>query len=415
MEHQIKGIQWMVERELHGVHPGGFLCDEMGLGKTVQVIGTMMRNKLRRTLIIVPVSLVNQWIEHIKEWSDITVSLLGTQDTTDVKIATYSHCLQSSKEYGKLFEYAWDRVVLDEAHEVRNPKSKKFQAIMNIESRIRWIVTGTLIVNGEKDYLTLLKFLTHGDEFEEQRRDVILKRRKRMIKLPEITFENIRLEPYDEEKTVYEKVYKECDGTPKKIMYSIMKLRQIGIHPLIYDKEYTGRSKRIDTLIEMIQSHPEEKTLVFCQFRKEMKYIKSLLTCETFELSGSTPMHTRPCIVQQFNESKPGSVFIIQVKSGGVGLNLQMATRVYLTSPAWNPATELQAISRSHRIGQDKSVHVYKLFYSGLEEAIMQLQENKSRITACIFDDPSVMEDLPMPKDLEKNLILISKFFVCRE
>lgn len=161
--------------------------------------------------------------------------------------------------------------------------------------------------------------------------------------------------------------------------------------------------------------HSTEKSLVFCQFKKEMKLIKSLLRCEVFELSGSTPMHSRPLIVEQFNRSAPGSVFIIQIKSGGVGLNLQCATLVYLTSPAWNPATELQAISRSHRIGQDKPVHVYKLFYSGLEEAIMQLQESKSRINARIFDDPTLIDELPMPVDLEKKLILISNFFMCPE
>lgn len=415
MEHQIQGIKWMVGRETHGVHKGGFLCDEMGLGKTVQVIGTMMRNRLPRTLIIVPVSLVNQWIDHIKEWSDLSVSVLGAPNDTEVKIATYSHCLQSSKEYGKLFQHGWERVVLDEAHEVRNPKSKKFQAIMKIESGIRWIVTGTLIINGEKDYTTLLRFLTHDEIFEEQRWDVILKRRKKIINLPKIEFENIRLEPYEEEKVVYKKVFKDYDGTSKKVLHGIMKLRQIGIHPMFYDKEYTGRSKRIDTLIEMIQAHSSEKSLVFCQFKKEMKLIKSLLGCEVFELSGSTPMHSRPLIVEQFNRSVPGSVFIIQIKSGGVGLNLQCATCVYLTCPAWNPATELQAISRSHRIGQDKPVHVYKLFYSGLEEAIMQLQESKSRINARIFDDPSLIDELPMPVDLEKKLILISNFFVCTE
>lgn len=416
MEHQEKGIEWMVKRERTGKHPGGFLCDEMGLGKTVQTIGTMMMHRVPKTLIIVPVSLVHQWMEHIAKWSTLKVCTLGTTETCDVVIATYSQCLQSSKVYGALFEHVWDRIVLDEAHEVRSAKSKKFQTIMKLHGRIRWMLTGTLIVNGEKDYLTLLRFLTHDEDCLEERRDFILKRTKKMVRLdiPKLTFENVRLEPYEDEADVYAKTLSSFGliDDPKKVLKGLMKMRQMGIHPRICDPDYTGRSKRIDTLVHMIREHPSEKTLVFCQFKEEMKLIKSELTgLSVFTLHGGTPMHTRALRVTEFSCAPSGAVFLIQIKAGGVGLNLQAASRVYLTSPAWNPATELQAISRSHRIGQEKPVHVFKLFYAGLEEAIMQLQESKSRITADVFEDPSLIDELPMPADLDRRLMLVSRFF----
>jgi len=416
MEHQTRGIEWMVARERAGKHSGGFLCDDMGLGKTVQMIGTMTQHKLPRTLVIVPVSLVYQWVEHVRSWSTLSVSCLGSGEDTEVVIATYSHCLQSSKLYGNLFEHVWDRVVLDEAHEVRNPRSKKFHTVMSLRGRIRWMMTGTLIVNSERDYKTLLRFLTHDEECLEQRRDIILKRTKKMVRLelPQLTFENIRLDPYPEESESYQALFRALGpiDEPKKVLKAIIKMRQAGIHPALVDPGYTGSSKRLDTLVDMITAYPDEKVLVFCHFKEEMKILKTRLsTTRVFTFHGGVPIQTRALRVKEFTECVGGAVFLIQIKAGSVGLNLQAATRVFITSPAWNPATELQAISRSHRIGQDRAVHVHKLFYSGLEEAIIQLQESKCHINATLFEDESLADELPMPLDLERALMSIHRFF----
>jgi SNF2 family DNA or RNA helicase len=111
----------------------------------------------------------------------------------------------------------------------------------------------------------------------------------------------------------------------------------------------------METLFRMIKSHPDEKTLVFCQFRGEMDYIQQNMECPTFRIDGSVPKEERDNQVTLFKKAPPGSVFIIQIRSGGQGLNLQEATRVYITGPSWNPATELQAIGRAHRTGTDKA------------------------------------------------------------
>jgi SNF2 family DNA or RNA helicase len=95
-------------------------------------------------------------------------------------------------------------------------------------------------------------------------------------------------------------------------------------------------------------------------------------------------------------------VFIIQTKSGGQGLNLQEATRVYITTPAWNPATELQAIGRSHRTGQTKTVKVSKLIYTGyddipsIEQTIMMLQGHKSKVCAEVLNDDTLLSQIPV-------------------
>jgi SNF2 family DNA or RNA helicase len=102
-----------------------------------------------------------------------------------------------------------------------------------------------------------------------------------------------------------------------------------------------------------------------------------------------------------FKKHQGGGVFLIQIKAGGFGLNLQEATRVYITTPAWNPATELQAIARSHRTGQTQQVHVKKLYYKGednmpsVEESIMELQGAKSKVCAQVLNDPRLESQIP--------------------
>jgi len=122
--------------------------------------------------------------------------------------------------------------------------------------------------------------------------------------------------------------------------------------------KWEGRSNKLETLFRLLKEHPDEKSLVFCQFKGEMNYIQSQLDCPVFRIDGSVPKDERVRQIEGFKKIQGGAVFIIQIKSGGQGLNLQEATRVYITAPSWNPATELQAIGRAHRTGQTQVVHV---------------------------------------------------------
>jgi SNF2 family DNA or RNA helicase len=122
---------------------------------------------------------------------------------------------------------------------------------------------------------------------------------------------------------------------------------------------------------------------------------------ETYRLDGSVSREQREERVEQFRKTTKPAVFIIQIKAGGVGLNLQEATRVYITSPSWNPATELQAIARAHRTGQVKKVVVKKLIYAGndelpsIEQSIMQLQNHKALVCAEVLNDPRLEAQIP--------------------
>ena len=183
-------------------------------------------------------------------------------------------------------------------------------------------------------------------------------------------------------------------------------------------------TNKMQTLFRMIASHPKEKTLVFCQFVEEMNYIQRQLEDReypVYRIDGSVDQQTRILMISEFKKASTNAVFVIQVKSGGQGLNLQEATRVYITAPSWNPATELQAIGRSHRTGQTQKVTVRKLVYTGYKdlpsiegacvkltsfvrklracfyftESIIQLQNHKAIMSARVLNDPNLATQIP--------------------
>jgi SNF2 family DNA or RNA helicase len=154
-----------------------------------------------------------------------------------------------------------------------------------------------------------------------------------------------------------------------------------------------------------------------------MDYIQEKLTesgIPVFRIDGSILKERREAEIAGFKGGAKGSVFLIQIKAGGVGLNLQEATRVYITTPAWNPATELQAIGRAHRTGQTQRVVVRRLVYMGydgatplpsVEQSIMQLQEGKARVCAEVLNDPTLATQVPNATKTKITIHALRKIF----
>lgn len=430
--YQEDGVKWMLTREVTGKHPGGFLCDEMGLGKTIQTIATMVYNKVPHTLVVVPNSIIHQWIDEIHKHSTLKASLFNGRQITDVTITPYSTFIN---ETSPIFAYKWDRIVLDEAHEIRSPSSKRFRNILRLWGSIRWLLTGTPVYNSARDFKALTRILTNDWFFQETNNQVIMRRTKadlvhfnKALELPPCEFECVEIERYPEEEECYARVFNrfahlvaDDDASNMLVLEGFLRLRQFSIHPdlcheAVFETKYTGRSKKMETLQRLIAEHPDEKTLVFCQFKREMDMIQDFLDVKYFRLDGESDMVERSRIIKRFKKHEGGCVFIIQIKTGGQGLNLQEASRVYITSPSWNPATELQAISRAHRTGQTKNVYVKKLVCvstseaPSIDESIVELQDHKSIVCADVLNDPRVANQLPKIK--KKNMVkMLRKFF----
>lgn len=451
--YQREGVGWLLMREFSNAgHKGGFLCDEMGLGKTVQMISTILGNPDKRTLVIVPKSIVTQWAEEIDNFAPHLKVLVhdGPNRTTNpndflkyhVVISPYSIMVDKGKPRGDptiMHTITWGRIIIDEGHEIRNAKSKISSSVRNLKSDIKWVVTGTPVYNSIKDFVTLCDFVgipkSHVQGITKKIQDTYVMRRTKedvakfnpRLKLPPCDFDNIEMEMYPEERDFYSEVHTDSSNFVKEVFKSgnlamhtmhilecLLRCRQAMIHPqLVVDgrakKEevapdiWAGRSKKMETLLNCINEHPKEKTLIFSQFIGEMNIIHEMIAqagFRVFRIDGSVSKEERHIQIQTFREAENG-IFLIQIKAGGQGLNLQEATRVYITSPAWNPATELQAIGRSHRTGQTKKVFVKKLIYAGedslpsVEQSIMSLQGHKSQVCADVLNDPRLITQFP--------------------
>jgi SNF2 family DNA or RNA helicase len=461
--YQLEALSWMLMREFDTGIKGGFLCDEMGLGKTVEIISTLLGNPRAKTLIVVPKSIISQWEEEIEHFAPNLKVLLYDRSKTigenhDIVLAPYSLMIEKGKDKGHrtcFHDTVWDRIVLDEGHEIRNPKSKTFRSLASIPARIRWVVTGTPIFNSLKDFVTLSMFLGFPKvvvqgQYEAVQKKFVLRRTKQdfpdVIRIPRCEFENVEIEMHPEEKALYRDVFETGQNTVKDLyklhgaqinMYTmhilecLLRCRQAMIHPQIYLNGIARKteteapiwehgSKKFETLLEMVKEHPTEKSLIFCQFTSEMNLLNEMFDDEgikVFRLDGSVSSEDRKIQRTNFTKMSGGCVFLIQIKAGGVGLNLQSATRVYITSPSWNPATELQAIARAHRTGQQKTVYVKKFVTKGggeewgsVEESIVCLQDEKSRVCAELLNDERILSQLP-PKPKTLGIQELRKIF----
>jgi len=435
--HQPAGVKWLLAREKSDSVKGGFLCDEMGLGKTAQLIGTMLENKLKRTLVVMPKSILGQWQSELDKFSDgrISVRLFdGPQRTTNVgNIKDFEGVVLSPysvlTERTILHETHWDRIILDEGHEIRNPKTKIHSSLRSMSADVRWVVTGTPVFNSMKDFVALCNFVgvstgTVLRSYDEVRQKYVL-RRTRPTKPDACIQQTLHLDMYPEEQAVYDRAFDAgremadhmrkhgtTAGSAMIMLECLLRVRQAMTWPQLYldgiatknledPERYTGRSMKHETLIRMIADHPDEKTLVFTQFIGETDRIQELLVGKgipVFRIDGNVSDKTeREARIQGFRDAPDGAVFLIQIRAGGVGLNLQDASRVYITSPAWNPATELQAIGRAHRTGQTRQVHVTRLIYAGkedgpsIEESILALHEKKSHVVAEVLGEKPKM------------------------
>jgi SNF2 family DNA or RNA helicase len=453
--YQEDGVKWMLamEKQISGPK-GGFLCDEMGLGKTIQIISTILDNPKPRTLIVVPKSIVTQWSTEIAKFAPgLSVLVYDGPDRTrdvqsmndvDVVICPYSMLHNKTT---LLHRVKWSRVVLDEAHEIRNRTTRTFKCAFKLDTEIRWLVTGTPVFNSMEDFVSLCAFLGFSKNtvqaMHKEIKDIYIMRRTKsdgLITLPYCHFENVELDMYETERSLYEIAFVDAQERIRDIMRTaisvesrnmhilecLLRVRQVMIWPQLYHdgvakKEgcepvfWTGNTRKMDALNDSIAEHPDEKSIVFCQYNGEMDKIQSMFTDNVYRIDGSVDKDERNARLQKFKNARGGAVLVIQIKCGGVGLNVQCASRVYIMSPSWNPSTELQAIGRCHRTGQTREVYVKKFLYNdtnrvrSVDLAMVSLQGHKSVLCADVLNDKRIESQIPSKQ--EKSIDAIRKIF----
>lgn len=423
-DYQQLGVKWLSMLAHYGF--GGILADDMGLGKTLQTIAFLSAHlsEGEKVLILAPSSLIYNWKDEFSKFTphlDVAVAY-GHKQQRDVTISeghqitvtSYASFRQDFSEYNKT---TYDYLILDEAQVMKNSQTKIAQHLREFEVKHCFALSGTPIENHLLEIWSIFQivlpgFLPSKKEFLKlSAKDIaryikpfILRRRKEDVlpELPDLIEMTYPNELTEEQKAVYlaqlrqmqESVRGATDdqinGRKMEILSGITRLRQICDTPKLF-MDYAGDSGKLDSLRQLLSQIKENgrRALIFSQFREMLDLVEmelSALELTAYKLTGSTPAKERQEMTRAFNKGAK-DVFLISLKAGGVGLNLTGADTVILIDLWWNPAVEMQAISRAHRLGQKENVEVYRLITKGtIEEKILELQENKKNLVTTVLD-----------------------------
>ena len=446
--YQKLGFNWL--KNMYDIGFGGILADDMGLGKTLQTISLLnevyQENKDFLGLIIVPSSLLYNWKEEIIKFTGITPTLVEgvasnrkkiiANEKNGFLITTYQALRNDIEEYKNR---NFDIVVLDEAQNIKTTTSQIKKAVMKINSKVNFALTGTPVENNILELWSIFDFVIPGyldslSKFKKTYKEAIvnpnsskinnlreiiapflLRRTKKEVltELPEKMESNVFVTLSSEQKQLYLSYVKQAKKEMKKfdknennrikILAILTKLRQICNSPALFKEDYSGEVAKIEVLKDLMPDITENghRLLIFSQFVGTLKEIEKELAnmgIEYFYIDGNVKSKERVEICNRFNDGER-QVVLISLKAGGTGLNLVGADVVIHYDPWWNIAVENQASDRAYRIGQKKSVQVIKLVTEGtIEEKIIKIQEKKRQLS----------ENLLESKDGEKVLFEMS-------
>jgi superfamily II DNA or RNA helicase len=436
--YQEHGLAWLQYLREH--HLAGILADDMGLGKTAQVLAHLLVEKQsgrldQPALVVLPTSLIANWQAEAARIAPALhlLTLQGARrkrefdriPTHDVVFTTYPLLWRDIDVLGA---QPWHIVILDEAQMVKNAGSRAANALRRLRSRHRLCVTGTPLENHLGELWAHFDFLMPGflgdsrsfvrhwrkpieengetlraQLLSQRVRPFILRRRKQDVatELPPKTEIIRRVVLEGAQRDLYESVRLAADqqvrrvlqrqsfaGSQIAILDALLKLRQVCCDPRLVkrpDKAADIGSAKMDLLRDMLPELVDEghRVLVFSQFTEMLALVRAeleTLGLPHLVLTGDTAVGSRGEVVRQFQEGAT-PILLLSLKAGGVGLNLTAADTVIHLDPWWNPAVEQQATDRTHRIGQDRPVFVYKLVVEGsIEERMLALQERKSAL-----------------------------------
>jgi len=443
--YQRDGFRWLDFLWAHGL--GGVLADDMGLGKTVQMLAAICRAKEQDrlaspALVVAPTSVVGNWVAEATRFAPSlrvvvidrssgksAVPLAERATGADLVVTSYTLFRIDAAAYRGL---PWSALILDEAQSVKNHQSRGHRCARDLDADVTFVITGTPLENNLMEFWALLTLAAPGlfsnadtftqlyrrpiergdremlDRMRRRVRPLMLRRTKEQVapELPPKQEQVLAVDLSPRHRKIYQthlqreraKVLKLLDEDADQHRIAILKsltlLRRLALDPSLIDDDYADvESTKLDLLVEQLLELAAEghRALVFSQFTSYLTLVRRRLEAAGIEysyLDGSS--RSRAALVADF-KSGSAPVFLISLKAGGFGLNLTEADYCFVLDPWWNPAAEAQAVDRTHRIGQTRTVMVYRMVATGtIEEKVVELQDRKRELFARVIDGGDV-------------------------
>jgi SNF2 family DNA or RNA helicase len=437
--YQLDGYRWLCLLWTHQL--GGILADDMGLGKTLQALALVCYARMACPeqppfLVVAPTSVVSNWSSEATKFApDLRVVCLTESESkrgasiseavagADLVIISYA-LLRIDND--KLAELEWSGLILDEAQFVKNHRAKTYQCARRIVAPFKLAITGTPLENSLMDLWALLSITAPGlfpnpDRFSEyyrrpierstdtirlaqlrrRIRPLMLRRSKESVaaELPPKQEQIVEVELHPKHRRIYQThlqrerqkvlgLIEDLDRNRFSVLRSLTLLRRLSLDPaLIDDTNAHVPAAKVEVLLENLRELVGEghQALVFSQFTTFLTRIRARLDEADIPyayLDGRT--RNRDRVIRRFRD-KTASVFLISLKAGGFGLNLAEADYCFVLDPWWNPASEAQAVDRTHRIGQTRTVMVYRLVAKDtIEQKVMDLKVRKEELFASV-------------------------------
>lgn len=452
-DYQIAGLNWLISLYENGI--SGILADEMGLGKTLQTISFIgflryVKGINGPHLVVVPKSTLDNWNREFGRWiPDIDVLILqGAKDDRhalindrlvdekfDVCVTSYEMIL---RERSHLKKFAWEYIIIDEAHRIKNEESSLAQIIRIFQSRNRLLITGTPLQNNLHELWALLNFLlpdvfgdaaAFDDWFNSQSGDsdtvvqqlhkvlrpFLLRRVKADVEkslLPKKEV-NLYVGMSDMQVKWYQNILtKDIDAvngaggkreSKTRLLNIVMQLRKCCNHPYLFDGAEPGppyttdehlvynaaKMKVLDSLLKR-KKEQGSRVLIFSQMSRLLDILEDYSVMRGYNycrIDGSTAHEDRIKAIDDYNkEGSDKFLFLLTTRAGGLGINLTTADIVVLFDSDWNPQADLQAMDRAHRIGQTKQVWVYRFVTeNAVEDKVLERAAQKLRLDQLVI------------------------------
>jgi superfamily II DNA or RNA helicase len=389
-------------------------------------------------LVVAPTSVAPNWATEASRFApelrvEVVLDTLARSGraieevaAADVVVTTYTLFRLDCDAYQQV---AWGALVLDEAQYVKNCRGKTYRCARELDAPFKLAITGTPMENNLLELWALLSITAPGlfpdpQRFAEHyarpierggdaerlarlRRRIkpLVKRRTKELVAPELPAkqeQTLTVELHPRHRKLYDthlqrerarvlQLLDDYDRNRVTILTSIMRLRQLSLHPRLVDsRHHAVPCAKLGALVEQLDDvvSSGHRALIFSQFTQFLAAVRERLDAEGIGycyLDGKT--RRRHQVLERFRSGED-PVFLISLKAGGVGLNLVEADYCFLLDPWWNPATEAQAIDRTHRIGQTRQVMVYRLIAQDtIEEKVRALADRKAKLFHGVIDD----------------------------